>query len=43
MDSIKEGEEPGCLVVDDQAMLLFCVMGTLSSLDISCIGKLSGA
>lgn len=42
MESIDEGKEPDCLVVDDQAMLLFCVMGTLNVLNINCIGKLSG-
>jgi len=42
MDSVAEGEEPECLVIDDQAITLFCVAGTLNALGESSIGKLGG-
>ena len=43
MCSVQEGCEPQCLVVDDQALPLFCIMGTLDALHMTSIGKLSGS
>jgi hypothetical protein len=42
MGSVREGNEPQCLVVDDQALPLFCIMGTLHTMNKTSIGKLSG-
>ena len=42
MDEVQDGEEPECLVVDDIGFNLFCIMGTLTKLEQTCIGKLSG-
>ena len=42
MESVLEGNEPQILVVDDQAIALICMMGTIENLGETTIGKLSG-
>ena len=42
MRSFELGKEPSVLCVDDQPIILQCIMGTLQGLGEVCIGKLNG-